>query len=98
MRSQIVEHTVHPCRNSRIGRQQTDVCIKPRRVGIVVPCAQMRIPPDNAIRIAPDQKRQLAVRLQAHNSVKNLTPASSISRAQRMFEASSKRAVSSTTT
>ena len=72
VRGQVIEDAVHLAVISGSCGQQAEVGIEARRVGVVIAGAEVRVAPRHAIRIAPHQQRQLAVRLQAHNAVKDL--------------------------
>ena len=67
-------------------------------IGVVVAGAQVAVAADHAVFVAADQQGQLAVGLEADDAVEDLYAGVFEARAQRMLEASSKRAVSSTTT
>ena len=74
VRGQKVEDVVHRHRHLRIGRQQTQIGIERRRRRVVVARPQVRIAADGAVGFLARNQRQLAVRLQSHQSVEDLHP------------------------
>ena len=81
------------------GRQvkRPDVGVEPRGARVVVAGADMHVAADAAV-LAAHHERALGVRLERREAVHTCTPARSSARAQPMLRASSKRALSSTST
>jgi hypothetical protein len=72
------EHVVHVGADRGIGGQEAEVRVQARRAWMIVAGTEMRVraEPDATVRVglAPDQERELRVRLEAEHAVHDLRP------------------------
>src|ERR1700733_2840701 len=74
MCSEVIEDTMHAGRDLRVGRQQAEIRVETRGIGIVVAGAEVHIPAGDTVRIVANQHGQLAVRLEPDDAMEDLHP------------------------
>ena len=64
IRGQKIENVVYGGGNRLVGGEQTEVAVKTRGRGIVIPRAKMRVPANFSVRILPNDQHQFRMCLQ----------------------------------